>query len=122
MNRFEKIRELFKFAQSFEAALDMQKIKQTEERAGTSLDDFQNEVASILLAKQMGLEGADIGGVSVEGSIILEALLDGADVWSDPTFEYPYDFLVADKSPQQYADYLEEKTLSCVKRKNRRRI
>lgn len=111
MSRFEKLRELFKFAQSSEADLDMQKIKQTEERVGASLDEFENEVASILLAKQMGLEGADIGGISVEGSIVLEALLDGADIRSDPTFRYPYNFLSDGKSPQEYADYLEEKNI-----------
>ena len=111
MSRFEKLRELLKFAQSSEADLDMQKIKQTEERVGASLDDFENEVASILLAKQMGLEGADIGGISVEGSIVLEALLDGADIWSDPTFRYPYDFFSDGKSPQEYVDYLEEKNI-----------
>ena len=93
MSRLENLKRLRKIAQSYEQDSEEEKIRQTEARVGMSLTDFENEVGSILISKSLKRAGFEFDEIDTGGRIILERLLSNPEVWSDDSFEYPYDFL-----------------------------
>lgn len=108
MSRLENLKRLRKIAQSYEQYSEEEKIRQTEERVGMSLNDFENEVGSILISKSLERAGFEFDEIDTGGRIILERLLGSPEVWSDDRFEYPYSFLHKKRTPKDYVDYLVE--------------
>ena len=108
MNRARKINLLCKIAQSGERRRERDKIRQTEERAGMTLTDFENRVASIILSNQLGIDSSDI---DVDGPQYLQSILENPDIFTRDDFEFPYSFLSDRKSPQDYVDYLKSQNI-----------
>lgn len=111
MSRLDSLKRLCKIAQSFEEASEHEKIRQTEERAGMSLNDFEDKVGKLIVSKSLTRGGFEFDEIDVGGRLILERLLEGPSIWSDDTFEYPYDFLTTGRTPEDYVSYLEDKKI-----------
>ena len=111
MSRLENLKRLRKIAQSYEQDTEEEKIRQTEARVGMSLNDFENEVGSILMSRSLKRAGFEFDEIDTEGRIILERLLSRPEVWSDDSFEYPYSFLHNKRTPEDYVSYLEDKNI-----------
>ena len=111
MSRFKALKRLCKIAQSSEKASEFEKIKQTEERMGMSLNDFEDKIGSLIVSRSLRRGGFEFDEIDVGGRIILERLLEDSNIWSDDTFEYPYDFLTTGRTPEEYVSYLEDKNI-----------
>ena len=111
MSRLENLKRLRKIAQSYEQDAEEEKIRQTEARVGMSLNDFENEVGSILMSRSLKRAGFEFDEIDAGGRIILEKLLNKPEVWSDDSFKYPYDFLREKRTPEDYIAYLESRNI-----------
>ena len=111
MSRLNSLKKFYKIAQSYEKFFEEEKIKETEDRIGMSLSNFEDEVVKLIVSKSLTRGGFDFDEIDVGGRLILERLLEGPGIWSDNTFEYPYDFLTTGRTPKEYVSYLEDKKI-----------
>lgn len=111
MSRLKSLKKLYKIAHSSEQSSELRKIKQTEERVGMKLSEFEDKVGVLIISKGLKRSGFEFDELEVGGRDILEEILQNPNVWSDRTFEYPYDFLSAGRTPEEYVLYLEDKNI-----------
>jgi len=114
MNRLNRLARILKIAQMSDAGSEDHKIRQTEERAGMTLEEFENKVARLILkerirseeTEEIGIE-MDMSELEIDGPTMVRALLDGADKVADPAF-FPYTFLSERKTPEDYFNFLKQ--------------
>jgi hypothetical protein len=109
MNRLNRLARILKIAQISDAGSEDHKIRQTEERAGMTLEEFENKVARLILkerirSEEIGIE-MDMSELEIDGPAMVRALLDDADKVADPAF-FPYTFLSERKTPEDYFNFL----------------
>ena len=111
MNRFNKTKSLHyevkKTASFGEADLELNKLRETERRAGITIEDFEASVQEFV--RKHGDEEFDLRTL-----LIREMFKERGR--SEEPFYTPYDYITSYKTPEEYVFYLLENNLIALRK------